>query len=341
MKQALAVVGAAVALTVAAILGVAALASSDDGGEGVPFSFSTTTTLSPEQRAARDWDERAASALQPLSDLVEAYASDTRGWTEGTVPTEQLRASLATWASDVSAARSALADVGPLPSAPLASAGYDASAALYGSAIGVSTAALDVPEGPVRDQVVLLAQRLRLLADRVFDRGRGAVALVVEPEPLPGVELRLPEEVPNWPAEQLAVGPPLDAPAPEPEETFPQREEERPTQPRADWVAAVAAAGAPSLDEVRAAVATGDASALADVARRSEAAAVSLRSVPDPASEGGREESARVRLGFLVRADAARAAQAATLVPTGPAATLRDVAVALVDLAGGPLFAVG
>jgi hypothetical protein len=337
VKHALAVVGLVVGLTVAAIAAVAAFGSSD-GSDGVPFRFSTTTTLSPEQQTARAWNERAISALRPLTDLVAPYVTDTRAWTEGTVATEHLRASLAEWAADVAAARSALADVGAPGGVPVASPAYDTSAALYAEVIRVSTAALDVPAGPVRDEVVRLAQRLRILGDRVFDRGRGAVALVVPESAIPDVEVRRPEEVPSWPAEQLAVGPPLDAAAPPASETFPPREEGRPTQPRASWVAAVSAAGTPSLESLRAAVATRDAGGLAELARRAEAAAESLRAEPDPADKGGREESARVRLGFLVRADAARAAQAASLVE-GPAASgLREAAAALVELAAGPVF---
>jgi hypothetical protein len=319
---------------VAVVVGIGALGSDDeDGGEPFAFSTTTTTSLSPEQEAVRAWDDAAGDALQPFVDAVLPYVSDTRAWAEGSLPTEQLRASLGGWADDVAGARTALAAVGPLAEAPLAPIGYDASAMLYAEAIRVSTAALDVPAGPDRDQVVLLAERLRVLGDRVFDRGRVAITLVLPAAETPDVDVNLPEEVPNWAAEQLAAEPSSSPPP----STPPQREDERPTQDRGAWLAAVDAAGAPTVDELRAAVDTGDATALVDLARRAEAAAEALRPEPDPATDGGREESARLRLGYLVRADAARAGQLAA-VAAAPA--LRDVAAALLDVAAGPLFAV-
>lgn len=186
-----------------------------------------------------------------------------------------------------------------LPDAPAKDL-YLASAELHLQHVRIHLASIAVDPGPRRDQVALLARRVRLLGDRVFDRGRR----LVDPsfgEQQPDVRINLPEDVPNWVAEGMAVGPPFDAEPGPPAASPPLREESRPTQPEADWLEAVTAAAAPvSLDL------DGD---LAAQARAYIAAAESLRSAPDPDVQGGRERSATLRLRWLVKADAARAAQ--------------------------------
>jgi hypothetical protein len=156
----------------------------------------------------------------------------------------------------------------------------------------------DTPAGDLRTQLDLMAKRLRALADRVFDRGHALVKPALGEKPDPNVDIRLPEEVPNWAAEGLAPGPPLDDPPPAPSEEPQLRQASRPEQPRAQWLAAVEALHPPkpTLDSPK------------ETARALVAAAERLRSVPDPA--GDREEGARIRLALLVQADGARAAQA-------------------------------
>jgi hypothetical protein len=173
-----------------------------------------------------------------------------------------------------------------------------------------------------RTQLDLLARRVRLLGDRIFDRGQALIdPHLHDPSTPSAVDIRKPEEVPDWVAEGLAAGPPLDA-APPPKSSQPQlRQATRPQQPRADWLKAVAAAAAPSADDVRAAIAAGDPARLADLATRLVAATEKLRNVPDP--KGDREESARLRLSLLVEADAARAAQLAAVID---APALSDIA---------------
>ena len=170
----------------------------------------------------------------------------------------------------------------------------------------VYEAALQTPPGDLRGQLDLLARRVRELGDRVFDRGR--LDLGVAPKRTPDVVVNEPEEVPIWTAEGLAAGPPLDDPPPARADTPPLRAETRPEQSRARWERDVRAATAPSTTSLRAAIQLEDADALRDLARRFVAAAEYLRDKPDP--RGGREESARLRLSWLVAADAARSAQA-------------------------------
>jgi hypothetical protein len=155
------------------------------------------------------------------------------------------------------------------------------------------------PAGDLRTQLDLLARRVRALADRVFDRGHALVKPKLgEKDDNPDVDIRLPEEVPNWVADGLAPGPPLDDPPPPPS-TEPQlRQPTRADQPRDQWIAVLKALDLPppSLDNPQA------------TARSLIAAVEKLRTTPDP--KGDREESARIRLSLLIDADAARSAQA-------------------------------
>lgn len=190
-----------------------------------------------------------------------------------------------------------------LPAAP-AKALYLAAAELHVQHLRIHRAAIEVEPGPRRDQVALLARRVRVLGDRVFDRGRR----LVDPDfdrPQPDVQINLPEDVPDWVAEGMAAGPPFEA-APGPAApTPPLREESRPTQPEEHWRAAVDRAAAPAAVDLE-----GD---LAAQARAYVAAAEALRHAPDPDGPGGRERSATLRLQWLVKAEAARAAQAGLL----------------------------
>ena len=116
-----------------------------------------------------------------------------------------------------------------------------------------------------------------MLGDRVFDRGRAALGIEVQGD-TPDIDVNLPEDVPNWTAEGLAAGPPLDDPPPPPAADPPLREENRPVQSRAAWERDVGKAGAPGRDQLH----TTDATRLRDVARRYVAAAEFLRTRPDP-----------------------------------------------------------
>jgi hypothetical protein len=71
----------------------------------------------------------------------------------------------------------------------------------------------------------------------------------------------------------------------------------------------VAAAGAPTTAELSEAIAAADSTQLRDLARRYDAVSRALHAVPDPVGRFGRDDGAQVRLGLLVAAEAARAAQ--------------------------------
>ena len=144
------------------------------------------------------------------------------------------------------------------------------------------------------------------------------LAPLLKEQPDPNVEVRLPEEVPDWVAEGLAAGPPLDDPPPPAAANPPLRQKTRPEESEGTWIAAVQRMAIPSDAALARAIDGRDTAALRTVAGLLVRFSEQLRAEPDP--KGGRETSARVRLSLLVDADAARAAQVAALEGDGDAA---------------------
>lgn len=258
------------------------------------------------------WEAKSAAAFRPLVADVPELVSAAREWLGGQRSTEQFRLQVQRDSRDFARTRQQVSNLKPSPKAPETGQLYEHSVELYVEVVRTYDAMLSVPDGDVRAQLDLLARRVRELADRVFDRGRAAMAPYLDQSNSKDVDIRLPEEVPIWPDEGLAVGPPLDD---KPETTAvspPLRQASRPQQAEAAWREDVRAAGPPSAAELRAAIEHHDRSELQTLGRRFVDATERLRERPDP--RGGRERGATVRLAFLVDADAARAAQAATFL---------------------------
>lgn len=272
------------------LVAVLAACSGDDDAAAPLAATSTTET-------ERDWTELAGEAFEPLVSSSHEVPRAVRAWLDGELSDGALREKL-----DATLAGAAQTEsrVKALPDAPAKSL-YVASAELHLQHVRILVRAIGIAPGDGRQQVVLLGLRVRQLGDRVFDRGRA----LLDPSfgaDAPDVQLNLPEEVPDWEAEGLAAGPPFDD-APGPSSSSPSlRADDRPTQPEADWLAAVEMAGAPDRIDF-----DGD---LAAQARAYVDAAEALRDEPDPDVDGGRELSAVLRLSWLIKADAARAAQA-------------------------------
>ena len=264
------------------------LTRGDDGGEDTAPAANATATEA--------WSQAAAEAYAPLGDTTLRLPGRVREWLEGSRPTEQLRTDLAEALTATTEVRDRVSRLPAFPHAGDVTPLYRASSELYVEQVRVYQEALGAPPD-TRAQLDLVARRLRVLGDRVFDRGQALVKPHLPEQSSPDVVVNLPEDVPNWAAEGLAAGPPLASPPAPPSGPPPLREETRPTQPRNAWLAAVREAlpppGAP--------------------AEQLEAAAERLRNVPDPDTPDGREESARLRLALLIRAEAARIDKAAAL----------------------------
>jgi hypothetical protein len=248
--------------------------------------------------SAEAWDGDAGQAFSDLVGRVPTLVSSARDWLAHTKTDEAFREEVERDFTAFERSRQRVQRLKTPKEFVDAHRLYEASATLYVETAEVYRSAVGVADATQFD---LLARRLRELGDRVFDRGRTDLGVVEASGP--DVQVNAPEEVPIWSAEGLAAGPPLDDPPPPAAPSPPLRADTRAQQSRSAWERDVARAKAPRPTALR----TRDERKLRDAARRFIAAAEYLRGRPDP--RGGREESARLRLSWLVYADAARAAQ--------------------------------
>lgn len=289
-----------------------------DGGQGQPPDGDDTTSSTtaagsegPPPAIDEEWNDDLVTVVEPLGTVLTDLAATVDAWSTGAVDDEELDAVLDRVTPVVAAVRTAAGELAVHPQDPLARPLVVGMADLYGGAVEAHRFAL-ATTGDLRTQYDHLGRRLRILADRLFDRARERTAAPVDAGP--DVSFVLPAEVPDWERLEIAAGPPLVAVDPNQSDELPLgREDERPSQGEPAWQRDLAAIGAPSVDDVQAAA--GDVDALDRLARGLVAAAEALRTVPVPDGDRGRAD--RVALGWLVRADAARAAQLLAL--GGPA----------------------
>jgi len=303
VKRALAIVGA-----VAIVGGAAVWALAPSGGDDEPD--------------AQAWDRKAQAAFAELVREVPDLVVGAREWLAGGRAPDRTRERVTHLAT-------------PRPFAAVHDL-YERSAQLYVEVARVYRVAVASPASELRSQLDLLARRVRELGDRVFDRGRALLSL---DDPAPGglVQVHRPEEVPIWPDEGLAAGPPLEDPPPPPAGLPPLRRETRPEEAPAEWRHAVRTAGVPAVSALALAIGGRDGGQLRQLSRQLVAAAERLRDQPDP--RGDREKGARVRLSLLVSADAARTAQAAALLADPVLADRLDRVARRLALVGDGLWA--
>lgn len=299
---------------------MAVLAACSSGTDDT--STATTTRIEAERAAARAWSDQAAKAYEPLQVTAMELPTRVREWMSGERSTEELRADLGVAEGEVAQVRDRVDGLPAFAREARVKRLYRWSSLLYVEYVAVLRAAVAQPAGPLRDQLELSSRRVRILGDRVFDRGQGRLDRLLREPPNPDVVIQLPPEVPDWEADGQAAGPPLDDPPPPPATTPALRAEDRPTQPRSAWVEGVAEAGVPSPAEVDLAVTAGDVTAARQLADRLEAVARALDAVADPVGGHGRNDAAQARLALLVSAEGARLASA----------SLPDIARRLVEI---------
>jgi hypothetical protein len=296
-----------------------ALRSDSSAGDGASATSTTaigdaalSTAQLAEQRSAEAWSAEAQHALQPLLDETPALESAINRFLAGTASTDVLASETGRSLNAFVGAAQAVRALPPFPGGTSVNDEYVRSARLYIEWAHLAPVLVTSAPGDLRTQLGLMARRVRELGDRVFDRGQDVVTPRLHLASSPDVQLRLPLEVPDWPAEGLEPGPPLAPSTPPPTGPMPVREGARPTQSRAAWIAAVRHADLPAPGVLGRAIDRGDAVSLRNLASRLEATAAELDGVPDPV--GGREDADLARLALLVHAEAARAGQAATLL---------------------------
>ncbi len=315
---------------------VAAVAIAFGGVAQRGTSTSTTMALtSPTSTAPASvdgqWNRDLEVALSPLSGALTRLAAGVDRWSNGDLDDDGLSELLAEVKPLVRRVRSNVAALPRHPLEPLATPLVEAMAELYVRSVEAHTAALAASDTDVATQYDRLGRRLRILADRTFDRARERTAAPVDP----GADVRyvLPAEVPDWTRLELAVGPPLDVSSDRTDDPPLERRDERLTQPEVDWHADVMSLRAPTPSAVR--TAFGDAERLGVMASALVAAAEKMRDIPVPDGDRGRAD--RVALGWLIAADAARAAQLAAISGIDGVA----LADALVTIVSGDAFATG
>src|SRR5205085_6066072 len=115
------------------------------------------------------WETKAHAAFKPVVDDLPGLLQGVRDWRAGQRPTEELRADLERDGRDFITTRDRVAALDPTPKAPQTKLLYERTAELYVETARAYQVMTDTPAGDLRTQVELLARRLRLLADRVFD----------------------------------------------------------------------------------------------------------------------------------------------------------------------------
>ncbi len=309
---------AAVGLPLLVAVGLIGLIPSSDPGADDPV-VSTTTTLPPASPDAKAFETRVNDALRVLAgERLRPVIQAASQWMEQKATAETLSGELSLFIPEAVRTRQALVAIPPLKEAPSARDLYRDSIGLYADFGRIYLVAVDPAAEALRPQLDLAARRLRSLADKLYDQAHALVDPASE-QALEGddVIVRRAPEVPDWEAEGLAAGPPLAEAPPPPPAVPPEREAQRDEEPRKEWEARVRKAGFPSGADLAAALGSGDAPRLGTLAETYLASVAALRVAPDP--EGGRVRAAVVALSFLVEAESARMAQAATLLPAGPA----------------------
>lgn len=295
----------------------------------------TTVPLTPQQQQVQAWSDQINRDFAPLASSLQALLLDVKPWEEGTTPATAatVRADVTKLLPDFEAARQSLDQQAPLTLAPQAIDDYRSAAALYLESVRLDGAAAGQPAGALEHQIQLSADRVRELADRVYDQA----TVVLQPytpttPPTPGVTIVKPLDVPVWAEVGLTAGPPLDTATPAAPKTSYQTT--RPQEPLAAWRAQVAALDLPAPAAEADAIRTGTATTLRSMSDLFAAAEARLTADPDP--RDGRVAGTRLRLGLLVDAEATRAAEEAVLLGPAPAAApLRQVSAALAVIGDG------
>jgi hypothetical protein len=311
--------GALLAVAAASVL-VFVLARGDGGGGGDddPTASSTSSTLSDrarrEARQAAAYDDRMRAAFTTfVRDIPKVTESANALISSGQVPAGYMP--LVTAAVDhAAAARDLVAATRGLPFSTVPKELSWRAAMLYVEAMRTLAAAPTLDPG-LAPQAAQQGKRLRVLADRIFDRGQHLVDRFAHRPVNADLEVHLPEEVPDWVSEGMAAAPPIAGPAPGPT-GITESVRQRPRQSGRRWqrefapIAAIVVreaarfpelARSPDLDLARA---TG--TALQDGADRT-------RAIADPG--GQREAFTLLRLALLVDAEAGRAFALAAAVP--------------------------
>jgi len=164
------------------------------------------------QRSARDaaraFRIRMRSAFTGLVGDLPQLVEDVDALDKGTMAPDAFTATHADEVAVAARTRDAVATTRGLPHDPRPRALYWRSAQLYVEATQTFVDASRV-DPPLRHQVILAGKRIRVLGDRIFDRGAHIIEAAARDAVNPDLQVALPREVPDWVNEGLAAGPPV------------------------------------------------------------------------------------------------------------------------------------
>jgi hypothetical protein len=243
-------------------------------------------------------------------DLVDVGQGD-QDWAAGTTSGSDQAALIQADLPDFIGAVTKVAALPEFPGVPAARNLFVQAVRLDVEYARVEQDATAVPKGPMQTQLRGSAARIRTLSDRIFDDGRFSIDPGAFTNTNPDVEVILPTDVPDWVADGMAPGPPLDATPPPADTTAPSRQATRPSEPAGTWLSQVKHLDLPSAKAVAGDITDGNPAVLRQTADQLTKDAAAIWALPDPG--GDRARSAAFSLAVLIEAEAARTAEAASL----------------------------
>lgn len=291
-------------------------------GSAVPAGAAPAQPSQRPQPLAQRWYHQVMADLSPLDTSLVAGLQVASQWQNGQKSAAATAQTLATVLVDLHVTLHNLHRQKPLSGQATALADYTAAVDLYLQAFQLEDAATQLPPGQLVTQLQRSFERIRQLGDITYDVGTSELAPLLGTA-LAGSDVRAARELPDWTFQNLAPGPPLES------SWSGTRAQPSGTQSLAGWVAAIRADHVPPQSKVsgtleRSSTTTDELSGLARALQHAE---VGLASVRSPKGDG--QASPLLRLGLLVDAEAALAAEASDLAGLAPHHALREVASSL------------
>jgi hypothetical protein len=286
----------------------------------------SATITQAQKHAAQSWYQQVISSdLAPLDSALVPGLQAASAWRMGKESAAAAAVTISSDIPDLMIALGSLQGQKPLAGQAGTLADYRAAIGLYVEAFQLENTATQLPAGPLVTQLQRSFVRIRELGDETFDEGTARLTALLGPS-VTGVDARAASIIPDWSALRVAPGEPLEP------SWSGTKAEPSGSQSPSGWAAAVNADDAPSVSSVRAALddSPPTPSHLSHLARSLQQSEIRLGSVPGPA--GDPQASAELRLGLLVDAEAALAAEAGDLAGIAPVSALVRVASALASV---------
>jgi len=294
-------------------------------GATPPASAAAPAPSVQQQQAGQAWYQGVIGDLTPLQSSLISGLQAASKWQSRQEAAGTARGVMTTDGSALALALGSVEHLAPLAGYPDALANFISGLHLYVEAFALEAAATELPGGRLVAQLQQSFLRVRELGDVVFDQGTAQLAPLLG-STLAGPDVVAASHVPDWVALHLAPKPPLES------SWSGTRAQPSASQSLAKWRKAVDRVAAPSDAVVRRTLARSSATGLAQLARMLQVAEVHLSSVPAPR---GSQASALFRLGLLVDAEAALAAEAGQRAGAVRAGSFTTLASSLVAIGAG------